>query len=233
MNHTRVLSDPVAVYKAAVFSLLLSETFDNAKIRNQPDGEGVLTQVHMHLLVPPGSELLRFVVYGSWSHWNPYRFSEALRVSYSLLPEPEHFITILASRTSAISIYMKKFFHNMTAMHGKLSLRFLSARGIIEDKLLQCRRQFPTMKNPLQLLRYLSISDINVWAIGHFRRLLDRAYVDLVRLSVQVECDDTADMLGPIGYPRRNNSLFAKAEEVMVTLEELSVCFERIEKVMI
>lgn len=167
-------------------------------------------------------------MYGSSSWQNPQRVCEVLSVRCSFLPSPEHYIKELATKTSVTAIYMKKYFHNMMLLHGKLSIRLLRAKAAMDEDLLHFRHAFPGIASADELLRYLYVTDINICTVGYMRRELDKLYFTLISLSMQVERDDAA--------PSRQSSrdtvqLFELAEEVMVSLEKFAEIADRVEPV--
>lgn len=196
------------------------------------------TQVQVQFMLSPGNNLLRCLVYGSGSMQNPFRMCEVLGVRCSILPTPSYFISQLSLRASPTAVYMKKYFHRMLVLHGDLSVRMLRAKGNVEEALLRYRQEYPQLSTAQELLRYQCVGDVNTWAVAHTGQLLSKVYLELIRLSIQVDRLDSEangeSAKGSINgenYTRDRSAALTYAEKIMVSLERSSECFGRIEKV--
>lgn len=229
-----MLTDATAAYRAAVFSFLHSETFHAAASTDfgTGAGSGGAVQIRLTCLVPAGVELLRCLVYGSGCSGNPYRLCEVLASACCVLPAPDHFVQQLSARDSGTAVYMKKYFHNVSAMHSKLSVRLLRAKGAVDEELLRCRSA-GSQSGPELLLRRVCVGDLSVWAVSHARRLLDRLYIQLRQLSVHAEALDTEAAVGGGGSDRSlgRAEMLSLAEAVMLNAEYLAECIDKIEPV--
>lgn len=232
MNVNRLLTDPTSGYKTAVFSLIHSELIP---LRGGQQ-EGAFSSVNLVLkfLVSPGCDYLRFLIHASGCRLNPYRLCEIVGVRCALLPTPEHYINEIALKTSARCVYMKQYFHAALSKLGDLSCRLLCVKGCLEDMLLKYRRRESDRFNTTDsMMTYLLLFDTNINNVIYMKRVLDKYYMDIISLSVDVgECEcvsDGASLKAEDGT--RAVSVLDQAEELLSRLEYLKECVNIYEEV--